>query len=165
MATISQAIQKVTGGLVPARIVATGYAEGGALAKVAAAWAAASYPSAHIRLITFGAPYVGDARWLPNFCHCYCQFSAPFYCTLKYRTLLLMLPLSNGVFWHCRFVTLHSSILSSWIGVTARSCGSNESSIKIIKTITQAPLLRFDVTLVWVSRVSTGIAAVQSTSV
>ena len=55
-------MRNVTNGVTPARIVCTGYAEGGALAKLAAVWAGASFAGAQIRSINFGAPRVGDDR-------------------------------------------------------------------------------------------------------
>ncbi len=57
-----QVISDVSNGTWPARIVATGYAQGGGLAKLAAVWAGAAYPGTQIRCIVFGAPRVGDAR-------------------------------------------------------------------------------------------------------
>lgn len=57
-----QVVRNVTNGATPARIVATGYAEGGALAKLAAVWASAAFAGAHIRSINFGAPRVGGDR-------------------------------------------------------------------------------------------------------
>ena len=57
-------VLQVTGNLAgkqpPARVVATGYADGGALARMAAAFAAGSWPSAHVRCISFGAQRIGD---------------------------------------------------------------------------------------------------------
>jgi len=47
----------------PMRITVTGFAHGGGLARSVALWAAAAYPIANLRLITFGAPRVGDARF------------------------------------------------------------------------------------------------------
>jgi hypothetical protein len=47
----------------PMRITATGFAYGGALARSVALWAAGAYPIANLRLVTFGAPRVGDARF------------------------------------------------------------------------------------------------------
>ena len=58
----AQVIQHVSGGVLPARLAFAGYAEGGALAKLAAVWGAAAHPNAQARCITFGAPRVGDAR-------------------------------------------------------------------------------------------------------
>ena len=60
---ILQVVRNVTNGVTPARIVATGYAEGGALAKLAAVWAGAAFAEAQIRSINFGAPRVGTDRW------------------------------------------------------------------------------------------------------
>ena len=54
----------MTNGAMPARIVATGYAEGGALAKLAAVWAGAAFAGAQVRSINFGAPRVGGARYV-----------------------------------------------------------------------------------------------------
>ncbi len=58
-----QVIRNVSGGAWPARIVATGYAEGGGLAKLASVWAGAAYAGSQIRCIVFGAPRVGNDRW------------------------------------------------------------------------------------------------------
>ena len=58
----AQVVRNVTNGATPARIVATGYAEGGALAKLAAVWAGAAFAGAQVRSINFGAPRVGGAR-------------------------------------------------------------------------------------------------------
>lgn len=55
-----QVARKLAGGQAPARVVATGFADGGALARVAAAFAAGSWPSAHVRCISFGAQRIGD---------------------------------------------------------------------------------------------------------
>lgn len=55
-----QVASKLSGGQPPARVVATGFADGGALARVAAAFAAGSWPSAHVRCISFGAQRTGD---------------------------------------------------------------------------------------------------------
>ena len=57
-----QVVQHVSGGVLPARLAFAGYAEGGALAKVASVWAASAHPNAQTRCITFGAPRVGDTR-------------------------------------------------------------------------------------------------------
>lgn len=57
-----QVIHNVSGGALPARLGFTGFAEGGALAKVGAVWGAAAHPHAQARCITFGAPRVGDKR-------------------------------------------------------------------------------------------------------
>ncbi|EIE24481.1 alpha/beta-hydrolase [Coccomyxa subellipsoidea C-169] len=62
--SLSSVISNVSSGTWPARIVATGYAQGGGLAKLAAVWAGAAYPGTQIRCIVFGAPRVGDARFL-----------------------------------------------------------------------------------------------------
>ena len=55
-------ITNVSGNALPARLAFAGFAEGGALAKIAATWAGAAYPNAQTRSITFGAPRVGDDR-------------------------------------------------------------------------------------------------------
>ncbi len=47
----------------PMRITVTGFAYGGALARGVALWGAGAYPIANLRLVTFGAPRVGDARF------------------------------------------------------------------------------------------------------
>ena len=60
-----QVIANVSGNMLPARIGCTGFAEGGALAKIAATWAGGAYANAQTRSIVFGAPPVGDARCLP----------------------------------------------------------------------------------------------------
>ena len=57
-----QVISNVSGKTLPARIGCTGFAEGGALAKMAATWAGAAYANAETRSIVFGAPQIGDAR-------------------------------------------------------------------------------------------------------
>ena len=57
-----QVITNVSGSTLPARIGCTGFAEGGALAKLAATWAGAAYANAEGRSIVFGAPQIGDAR-------------------------------------------------------------------------------------------------------
>ena len=45
------------------RITITGFAHGGSLARGVALWAVGAYPIANLRLVTFGAPRVGDARF------------------------------------------------------------------------------------------------------
>ncbi|CAL8467464.1 g7002 [Coccomyxa elongata] len=62
--SLSMVIRNVSGGAWPARIVATGYAEGGGLAKLASVWAGAAYAGSQIRCIVFGAPRVGSDRFL-----------------------------------------------------------------------------------------------------
>jgi hypothetical protein len=47
----------------PMRVTVTGFAAGGGLARGVALWAAGAYPLANLRLVTFGAPRVGDARF------------------------------------------------------------------------------------------------------
>lgn len=44
----------------PRRILCTGHSTGGSLATLCGPWAADAFPSAFIRVITFGAPQVGD---------------------------------------------------------------------------------------------------------
>jgi hypothetical protein len=58
----AQVISNASDGAWPARIVATGFAEGGALAQLAAVWAGAVYAGSYIRCITFGSPRIGDDR-------------------------------------------------------------------------------------------------------
>ncbi|BDA42896.1 probable lipase at C-terminar half [Coccomyxa sp. Obi] len=62
--SLSMVVSNVSGGAWPARILATGYAEGGGLAKLASVWAGAAYAGTQIRCIVFGAPRVGDDRFL-----------------------------------------------------------------------------------------------------
>ena len=42
----------------PLRVLCTGYRSGGGYAELCGVWAAATYPRANIRTITFGAPEV-----------------------------------------------------------------------------------------------------------
>jgi hypothetical protein len=42
----------------PLRVLCTGYRSGGGYAELCGVWAAATYPQANIRTITFGAPQV-----------------------------------------------------------------------------------------------------------
>ena len=44
------------GGEAPRRVLCCGYCSGGALAAIAAPWAALAYPGADVRCISFGAP-------------------------------------------------------------------------------------------------------------
>ena len=46
----------------PARLTATGFGPGGALARSVGVWAAGAVPSATLRVVTFGAPRLADAR-------------------------------------------------------------------------------------------------------
>ncbi|KAL3150417.1 hypothetical protein ABBQ32_000254 [Trebouxia sp. C0010 RCD-2024] len=60
---ISSLIEIITQGGVggePRRILCTGHFNGGSLATLCGPWAANAFPSAFIRVITFGAPKVGD---------------------------------------------------------------------------------------------------------
>eukprot|EP00884_Botryococcus_braunii_P001063 jgi/Botrbrau1/10958/Bobra.0383s0012.1 len=54
-------VNTLSGGQIPSRIVITGYAGGGGLATALAPWIATAYPGSEIRLITFGAPTVGNS--------------------------------------------------------------------------------------------------------
>jgi predicted lipase len=54
-------------GYIPRRITCVGYALGGGLATLAAAWAALSIPTADIRCITFGSPRVGNSDFAEMF--------------------------------------------------------------------------------------------------
>ena len=58
---------KLTGGKTPARVICTGHSMGGALAALGATWAALQFPAAEIRCITFGAPRVGNSRFIRAF--------------------------------------------------------------------------------------------------
>ena len=51
-----QLVARLLQGHTPATVTATGYAEGGSLARAAAVWASTAFPKAQIRCITFGAP-------------------------------------------------------------------------------------------------------------
>lgn len=61
-----QVIGNLSGGAWPSRILATGWAEGGGLAKLAAVWAGAAFPASQIRCIVFGAPRVGNEQCVPS---------------------------------------------------------------------------------------------------
>ncbi len=67
-----QVALNVSGGQLPARVVAVGFADGGALARLAATFAAGAWPQAQVRCITFGAQRLGDRRcaavWPENVC-------------------------------------------------------------------------------------------------
>ncbi len=54
-------------GETPRRILCTGYCKGGAIATLAATWAALQCPTADVRCITFGAPMVGNPAFVQMF--------------------------------------------------------------------------------------------------
>ncbi|KAK9814258.1 hypothetical protein WJX72_003033 [[Myrmecia] bisecta] len=60
---LADAIAAASGGQQPLRIISTGCGPSGGVARLAALWAAINYPKASIRLITFGAPQVGGAKF------------------------------------------------------------------------------------------------------
>ncbi|KAK9829748.1 hypothetical protein WJX72_007656 [[Myrmecia] bisecta] len=60
--TLAGAVSDAAKGRSPLRVLSTGYGASGALAQAAALWAAASYPAANIRLITFDAPAPGNGE-------------------------------------------------------------------------------------------------------
>jgi hypothetical protein len=89
-----QVIANVSGNMLPARIGCTGFAEGGALARIAATWAGAAYANAQTRSILFGAPPVSDARCLLS--PCYIQTVLTWHQLLS--AVLLLCPLLHA--WH-----------------------------------------------------------------
>ncbi|KAK9862141.1 hypothetical protein WJX84_010141 [Apatococcus fuscideae] len=58
--TCAEEIDDLSGGLVPMRVVCTGYGIGGSLADLCGVWAGRLYPDTKIRVMTFGAPFVGN---------------------------------------------------------------------------------------------------------
>lgn len=64
---VAAALLKLTGGTPPARVICTGHSMGGALACLGATWAALQFPAAEVRCITFGAPRVGNSRFIRAF--------------------------------------------------------------------------------------------------
>jgi Lipase (class 3) len=64
---VATALLKLTGGKIPARVICTGHSMGGALACLGATWSALQFPTAEIRCITFGAPRVGNSRFIRAF--------------------------------------------------------------------------------------------------
>eukprot|EP00891_Asterochloris_glomerata_P000662 jgi/Astpho2/662/Aster-x0030 len=58
-----QLVSRLSRGDYPQRVLCTGVGTGGSLAALAALWAAVTYPAAQVRLITVGAPPVGDTNF------------------------------------------------------------------------------------------------------
>ncbi|KAK9819271.1 hypothetical protein WJX81_002604 [Elliptochloris bilobata] len=57
---LEQVARNVSSGQPLARVLATGFADGSALARLAAAYAAGAWPQAQVRCISFGAQRIGD---------------------------------------------------------------------------------------------------------
>ncbi|KAK9786889.1 hypothetical protein WJX73_001830 [Symbiochloris irregularis] len=64
---IVSAIDEVLEGADPVRVVCTGHAGGGSWAQLCGPWAQISFPYANVRVISFGAPRVGDEKWVWTF--------------------------------------------------------------------------------------------------
>jgi hypothetical protein len=64
---IATAVLSLTNGKQPSRAICTGHSMGGALASLGATWAALQFPTAEVRCITFGAPRVGNSRFIRAF--------------------------------------------------------------------------------------------------
>ena len=60
-------VRSYAGGCTPRRILCTGFCVGGAVATLAAVWAALQCPTADVRCITFGAPTAGNLAFAHTF--------------------------------------------------------------------------------------------------
>ncbi|KAK9835675.1 hypothetical protein WJX74_005697 [Apatococcus lobatus] len=58
--SLAEEIDDLSGGAVPMRVVCTGYGIGGSLADLCGVWAGRLYPDTKIRVMSFGAPFVGN---------------------------------------------------------------------------------------------------------
>ena len=61
--SLKHRLLRLSGGVDPALIIITGHSLGGGVAVIASVWASAVWPAAAIRVVTFGAPKVGNSEW------------------------------------------------------------------------------------------------------
>lgn len=61
---IGLVLDELSGRSEPTRVLCCGHSLGGALATLAATWAAMEYPKADIRCITLGSPRVGNKHFV-----------------------------------------------------------------------------------------------------
>ena len=64
---IGVALSELSGGRAPTRVICTGHSLGGAVATLAATWAALQWPRADVRAVTFGSPKVGNRKFIRAF--------------------------------------------------------------------------------------------------
>ena len=50
-------------GTIPVRLDVSGHSLGAGVASICAVWASLTYPTADVRLVTFGSPKVGNDDW------------------------------------------------------------------------------------------------------
>jgi len=61
--SLKHRLLRLSGGVDPALIIITGHSLGGGVAVIASVWASDVWPAAAIRVVTFGAPKVGNSEW------------------------------------------------------------------------------------------------------